>query len=335
MTYEQSDTIREKRYNYNLSLARINRRWGWDVSLYEFLIPASAGRPGNLFGSAAAGITYRDFRRRGPFLNVAGYLRANLYYNGNIALPDDQLLISGEIAATDRHFRRLSIGFSAIPYARKIRYHNSSTTFLYRKRAPHISPVVGITTDQRKRLIGKIGLSATVSTEGEVSYAGLTIAPEWVLSRRLRLLANLQMWAQPGVLQALEVPGRWIFEQRDEWAMRADLQIQWYPFERLLVFGRISAQSSDITNRKTVEMLAVGEFAPVDWPLTPFINQVPGEAQIGFQYFFTPLSQIRFRHIFGEDDSLYFKKPNPTVPYRLSGTTELSVIYFLDGAMKR
>lgn len=117
--------------------------------------------------------------------------------------------------------------------------------------------------------------------------------------------------------------------------MRADLQIQWYPYERLLVFGRISAQSSDITNRKTIEMLALGEFAPVNWPLTPNIDQIPGEAQLGFQYFFTPLSQIRFRHIFGEANSLYFKKPNPTLTYRLSGTTELTVIYFLDGATKR
>ena len=331
MSYTQSDTIREKYYTYGLRLARVNRRWGWSLSLSENYVPANDRTLSILSGAATAGINYRDYRPHGPFLNVEGALIFYLNYFNKISLPDDVFNVFGHIAAKDRHFRRFALRLSARPYSARQRYNNGNA-YLYRKIAPTVFPGFSFTTDQRKRFIGTVDLAATVNTAGEVSYMGLTLQPSWVISRRFRLLADVAMRGWFGSLSAISIPGRWIFEQRDAWELNSNLNLHWYPMERLLIFGAISANCQKFAKRKTVEMQSIGEIIPVDWPLPPDYSPVYGEAALGFQYFFTPLSQIRFQHSFGENESLYFPQPGA---YRTRGTTDLTVIYFLDGTAKR
>ena len=336
MIYEQADTVRQQHYNYGIRLARVNRRWGWAASLNEQYRPAKGNNPATLYGTATAGANYRDFRPRGPFLNIEGALTAYLNYINKISLPEDVLNVFGHVAVTNRRFQRLALDFSVRPYSIRQAYHNGNAT-LYRRTAPLVNPGFSFITDQRKRFIAATSLYVSANTAGEIHFASLTIQPSWVIGRRLRLQADLETRAWLNQLSALPVIGRWIFQRTDQWALAGRLNLHWYPAEKLLLFGYISARGAKITRRETVEMLDADRIVPVDWPLSEIgASPVYGEAALGFQYFFTPLSQIRFQHVFGEEESLYYRnKPSPDYYYRTRGRTELTLACFLDGVGKR
>lgn len=332
--HEQADTIRQKYYDYGIRMARVNRRWGWAASLNERYRPADGDNPAFLAGTATAGVNYRDFRPRGPFLNIEGALTAYLNYYNKISLPEDILNIYGHIAVTNRRFQRLALDWTVRPYSIRQTYYNGSAT-IFREAAPLLNPGFSFTSDQRKRFILAARLNASISTAGEIPFASLSFQPGWVIGRRLRLQAGLETRAWFGHLNALPATGRWIFQRNDEYALKGQLNLHWYPADKLLLFGAISAQGAKITRRELVEMLNFNQFVPVDWPLPENKSPVYGDATLGFQYFFTPLSQIRFQHVFGEEESLYFhNKPKPKFYYQTRGRTELTLVYFLDRAAK-
>jgi hypothetical protein len=97
----------------------------------------------------------------------------------------------------------------------------------------------------------------------------------------------------------------------------------------------MSATAIRYTKREAVTLQNDGQLTPSDLPLSPPWSPTVGEAHVGLQYFFTPTSYVRFQHIFGDYNTLYFDTPQPGAQNRLNGTTDLTVVYFLDGAGRR
>jgi hypothetical protein len=337
MNYQKTDTLRVQNYHYRLGIARVNRRWGWEASFEEYYTPVQKATPGgSLNGNARAAVTYRSFRPRGPFLNVEAMAGTFLNYNGSIALPEVKLGINlfGHIGATDRRFQRYSLDLYTKPYSSKIRYDKGGT-YLYQEIAPVVSGNLGYTSDQRKRFIGSANVYVSASTKGEMPLLYAGIRPQWVLSRHLTAEAAWESRASFERLRVLSTFNDWAFERHNEWNHAIRLGIRWYPADRLMAYGSMSATAIRYTKREAVTLQNDGQLTPSDLPLSPPWSPTVGEAHVGLQYFFTPTSYVRFQHIFGDYNTLYFDTPQPGAQNRLNGTTDLTVVYFLDGAGRR
>lgn len=337
MNYQKTDTIRVQNYHYRLGIARVNRRWGWAASFEENYTPVQKATPaGILWGYAHAAVTYRNYRLWGPFLNVDAAAGASLNYNGSIKLPEVKagIQLFGNIGATDRHFQQYSIAFYIIPYSRKIRYDKSGA-YLYQEIAPIVSGKLEYTSDRRKRFIGSAGMYVSASTKGEMPVMHAFIRPQWVISRRLTAEATWESRASFERLIVLFTPKVWTFERHNEWNHAIRLGIRWYPADRLMAYCSMSVIATRYTKREAVTLQNDGRLTPSDLPLSSPWSPTQGAAQAGLQYFFTPTSYVRFQHTFGDYNTLYFDKPRPDYQNRMSGTTDLTVVYFLDGAGRR
>ena len=337
MNYQKRDTLRVQNYHYRLGIARVNRRWGWEASFEEYYTPVQKATPGgSLNGNARAALTYRRFRPKGPFLNVEAMAGTSLNYNGSITLPEVKLGINlfGHIGATDRRFQHYSLDLYTIPYSSKIRYDKGGS-YLYQEIAPVVSGKLEYTSDRRKRFIGSANVYVSASTKGEMPFLFASIRPQWVLGRRLTAEAAWESRASFERLWVLATPNDWAFERHNEWNHAIRLGIRWYPADRLMAYCSMSATAIRYTKREAVTLQNDGQLIPSDLPLSPLWTPASGEAHVGLQYFFTPTSYVRFQHIFGDYNTLSFEKPQPGVQNRSNGTTDLTVVYFLDGAGRR
>lgn len=198
-----------------------------------------------------------------------------------------------------------------------------------------VSGKLEYTSDRRKRFIGSAGVYVSASTRGEMPFLYAFIRPQWVMSRRLTAEATWESRAGFERLWVLFTPNDWTFERHNEWNHAIRLGIRWYPADRLMAYCSMSATATRFTKREAVTLQNDGQLTPADLPLSPPWSPTQGEALAGLQYFFTPTSYIRFQHIFGDHNTLSFEKPGPGGQNRISGTTDLTVVYFMDGAGRR
>lgn len=320
-------------YRYNLSLARINRRWGWSISHQEgyrsIETPPNAVPVGRIAWSNAS-VQYRDFRPRGAFLNRSGSAGVDIQATGNLTQPNPWYLRSN-LSGLDKHFRTWGLSFQTQPYNRIIRY-TSGGSYINQRVSPNMGAGFSFNSDTRKRLIWSANTFGSTGTRGEFPTAFGTVSATWVLTPRLTAVGSATTYRAFNSLTLLPAPGRWIFERNDRWDASGQLTLNWYPNSRWWVWGSFALERTGRANREAVELETGGKLTAVDWALPEYEPENRGQYLLGFQYFFSAISQVRFQYVHRSTPLLQFFPPGPISDNRYpTGETKLTMIWFLDG----
>ena len=336
-TFQKTDTVGLQGYNYNLSLARINRRWGWMLThgsrseaFNPFLLDPNRL---NFQGSASgAQINYRDFRPRGNWLNHSGRAGLSVLW---AARPGEQNVwtLDAGFQALNKRFRQFSLGASLVPHYQVFRYE-AGGAYLSQKVAPRVGILLGFASDARRRFSMRNNFEGRIHTEGKFPVIQDSFSVSWVLNRRFTLTTHLAAQGRLKELILLTTPGQWIFEQRSNWIGAGNLELNWYASRRLRVYGWVGLNVVRYKQRKALELQPDGQLTPVDYPLNEDISGFNDwEGELGFQYVISPLSQIRFRHRFSPGPIYYSTRPALSFPLYSNAVnfSGLDFIYTLGG----
>ncbi len=327
--YTKLDTNTYSGYRYNCSIARINHRWGWSLSHnqgYRTLAQPDNEPAAPQFSSSQAYLNYRDFRPYWIFQNITAAAGVDVVWRLTPAYRNNWNL-NADFSGLDGHFRRYYLSMSARPYTSLKRY-GIGGAYIDQEVAPIISGAFQFTADSRKRLIWNCSLFGTTSLKGEYPGGQASVGATWVPGSRISLEAGTVWQGYFQTLALLTVPGQWVFERYTSMFGQGRFGVNWYPVKQFRLFGMINLTGSQRYGREAVELQSSGELTPVNIPLPAYDRNLQGEIILGLQWFFTPLSQIRFEHVFGPDNS-FALLPVTSFPGRFS-ETNLSVIYFLN-----
>lgn len=323
-------------YNWNLSIARINRRWGWSLSHQEDdrpIIQENIPYSGNRFVVSSAYVHYRDFTPRGPFLNLQG--SAGMFvYSQDHSIEQRSYRINGYVLALDRHFRSYSFTLNVVPYWRKIRYAQTGVE-IFQKISPEIGGGFGFQTDNRKRLQLGAQVYGSSGVQGEFPKLDITLQPGWVLGRKLQLNLRLQNEIHFQTLKVLSTQGgRWVFEQSDQMNTRAELGVHWYPADRLqLAFSAGVSEISKLRQR-AVELLDGGTLVPANANLAKEHRDWSPVVQLGGSYVFSSISQVRLTLDYVQHDP-FLLVPSLSSTFDPRTRANLSFVWFIDGSKYR
>jgi len=324
------------RQGYNIRLARINRRWGWNLAhndrgntlrapVFTIKLPD--------FSHTTAGVSFRDFRPRGALLNRFGHLGLRVDWQESIKQAPVGYLY-GNLSALDKGFRGWGISYFAYPQNRLLRY-STPRKFLDRRVAPTLGGAVSFRSDTRKRLgwDTRVGVENTIKGEQPRIYAAL--GTTWVPARQWLLQGRLQTtWAIKD-LRLLDAPGMWIFERRDERGTRLTLMAEWFPRRNWRLWFATEVRVYSYTERETLDLIAGGALTPSSWPLEAKMLDERNlfGYNFGFQRFFNQISQLRLQvghHWLPQPESNIVLTP----VYNSYGSVlaiDLGFIWFLNG----
>lgn len=330
-------------YNYYFGIARINRRWGWALNHQEInrTVQAPDGAaPTPTAAYTSAEVQYRDFRPTNRWQNRFGSLglRTERVENSTpIRRPLWQLY--GNLAVLDKQFRSWALNWSATPAGQTLPYSNVFIgAYINRKLATGINGSAEFTSDNRKHLIwgARVGGATTLKNElptlAAATYLTWVPEPQWTLQGGLYAQ---QLYER---LYLLPIPGRWLFERHNEGGLQADATIAWHPGTRWRVWGSLLAEHYNRTNREAVELEDNGRLTVVEWDLDPFDQDSRNYVRyaVGFQCFFSSISQLRFQY--GHNRSAIGTFPPGGFIFNRyvgRGETTLTLIWFLDGISNR
>ena len=322
-------------YFWNLSLARINRRWGWSLRHNEgnqpIIQPDDA--PSHYRNAySRAQVQYRSFRPWGPFLNLNAGANLDVRWQG-LPVLREEWNIGSSVTALDKGFRLYALQLYTKPHNRLIRYQQSGV-YIDQKISPEIGSNLSFQTDNRKRF--QLGTSAAVSAglDGEFPNLFLSLRPAWVLGQRLRLFANLNSNTYFKSLSLLDnTSGSWIFEQSDQSFSSGFLGLDWYPASHFQLTTSIGIYKISEYHRKAVELLDGGILKPVDWVFSENSFKPKPTYRLDASYFFSSISQLRLHLDYQPENRLTFGTFPPTT-IGPAWNAKLSLIWFLDGTKK-
>lgn len=325
-------------------IARINRRWGWSLSQQENAVRGRA--PGILptvpgfWGaptpkhtrSVMAELNYRDFRpgkfMQNQFAHLGVSLDETLDPPQRFTGARYRLLCGFQFM--DKKFQTWHLNATSRPYQRIVRY-GPAFSYIERLLLPEWGLSMGYHSDLRRRIVLDAFLQAD-NVEGEHSLRrGGGLGLSWVPVSALSLRAGLSTSTVNDALQLLQIPGRWIFEQRDIRSDNTNFAVTFTPFTRVRVWYRHDFSRLRWTDRKAVELLSTRELKPVDWPLSP--EHDPGERQnqyeVGLQWFVSRMSQVRASYF---SSTRHTNTSTMNQQYQVREIRfDLSVIFFLNG----
>ena len=305
LSRQQVDTNTFRGNNLNLSLARINRHWGWRLSHFtnDYPLVSAVRLPHVRTAGSSAEVQYRSFTPNRYFLNrkAAAGLRTSWSMSEEEAT---QLTLFANANVLDHSFRNLGLGLSVIPHEQTLRYQNGGT-YLNRKLAPRISGSLSVESDRRKRLFGSIHIDGGMSVRRELPELNTGLTGTWVIHPKLALQSSLALQNAFEYVTLLPVPGRWLFERRDDWKAQLVLDLNWYASRRLSFSAGFGWYRYTYLNREALEIQPDGQLAPVDYEL-PLLDEITeATLRFGFQYFFRDISQIRFSYNLNPDADFF------------------------------
>ncbi len=321
-------------YNWNLSLARINRRWGWRLRHFAgnqlIVQPNDNIQPRNYPAFSDARLQYRDFRPRGPFLNLSAdaTVDANWHYQAHEITYSWH--INSNLSALDRNFRRYSIRLYSRPYSQILEYRRNGL-HIGQKVSPELGAGFSFQTDNRKRFQTYVSAFSSSGLDGEFPRLFLTLTPSWVIGRRLRLTANIisnQFFQSLTLLS--NTSGRWIFERHNLVITEGQIGLDWYPADQLQLQAGIGFNNHSKFQKEAVELLYNGDLQPVDWTFSEPVFESKPTYKLSASYFFSSISQIRFNFDL-RPELTYTLPPFPPDTIGRVLNTRLSVIWFIDG----
>lgn len=330
-------------YNYHFGIARINRRWGWAMNHQEInrtvqAPDGAASAPTAAYTSAE--VQYRDFRPTNRWQNRFGSLglRTERVANNTPTIhPLWQLY--GNLAVLDKQFRSWALNWSATPAGQILPYSNIlGGAYIYRKLATGINGSVAFTSDNRKRLIWGARAGGATTLKNELPTLNAATFLTWVPARQWTLQSGLSAQQAYERLNLLSVPGRWLFERYNEGGLQADATIAWHPGTRWRVWGSLVVNHYTRTNREAVELEDNGRLTVVEWDLAPFDQDGRNAVwyAVGFQCFFSSISQLRFQYGHHRNAMGIFTPAGFVFDrYEGRGETTLTLIWFLDGISSR
>ncbi len=337
MSHVRADTLTRTGQAYSLSLGRVNRRWGWNVShtgqtkRYQDYMVADAANPDFRFAFSRGAVTYRDFSPHGKFLNRNGALGLLTRWATE---PAEQTTWSvfANVSGLDRRFRRHTIEITALPHTQRVRYGNSGA-YLSQKLAPRLGGTLSLTTDLRRRLVWTGMVGGSTSLRGEASELIAETEGSWVLGRHFTVRLSGRKRGHLDQLFLLNTPGEWVFERRDTWIGQDHLGIDWFAADRFRVFLELGVTTERYQNRETVEFQPDGSLTPVSRPLPVLYATTDWSGAFGVQYFFNDISQVRLSHTVR--DINYGTLAPSSVSYSIPNLTELRLIYVIGGGRYR
>ncbi len=319
--------------NWNLRLARVNRRWGWQLSHFETgrsLVRPEFAPASQRYSLSRAGVSFREFRPRGPFLNLsanAGLELTRSPQNYERHLLETNALFSG----LDRHFRTYTLQLFATPQERVVTYGKNGIR-INRRVSPELGGGLSFLSDQRRRLQWSSTALFFSNVQGEYAWLNLNVRPSWVLGRRWRLslpaLASLNFKTLTVVdNNATE----WLFERNNQLFGNLSLEADWFPARRVQLSLGSGMTLVDKFRREAVELQDNGALQPVNWDLGADERNLSYNFRLNTLYFFTPLSQLRFQLAYVPGRQLVIA---PLGPVRFNAYTraQLSLIWFLEGS---
>lgn len=340
LTLQERDTVRSRGYEYQLALARINRRWGWQLTHRD---QSQAFRPFLLEPGLAAGlnvptssasVNFRDFQPRGPWLNRSGWLGLSAFW----AAPSGGQNIwnlEAVCQVLDKRWRSFTLGASLIPHRQIIRYENSGA-YITQQVAPRVGLQLGVASDVRRRFRIANTAKGWIHAEGKLPAVQDSFGISWVMSRHFTLSSALWVTGQLEELFLKNVPGKWVFEQHDFWSAFSSLQLNWYVRPRLRFWGSAGVSRLDYNRRQSFEFHPNGEFVPLTGPGDiDSDTYTDWRGELGFQYVISPLRQIRFHHRFVSSGASIITPPGFfPVTIQNASMTQLEIIYTLGGGGK-
>lgn len=335
-SYRHWDTQKNLNYNWDLSVARINRRWGWSLSHTENdrpIIQDNNNFSPNRFSISSAYVQYRDFTPRGPFLNLQGNAGFNVYWQDQ-SIEQYGYRINSYLLALDRQFRSYQLSLDVIPYWRKVRYAQAGIE-IFQKISPEIGGGFGFQTDNRKRLQLGARVYGSSGVQGEFPKLDVTLQPGWVLGRKLQLNLRLQNEMHFQALEVLSTQGgRWIFEQSNQMNTQAELGLNWYPANRLQLAFRAGVSEISKLRRRAVELLDGGTLRPVNADLPKERRDWSPVVELGSTYVFSQISQVRLTLNYAQDEP-FIRTLGLASFFDPGIRANLSFVWFIDGSKYR
>ncbi|MCC6460985.1 MAG: hypothetical protein IT260_10975 [Saprospiraceae bacterium] len=334
LSREQIDTNTYQGNRLNLSIGRINRRWGWRLShnTTDYPVVSTIRMPSIRFANSRAEVQYRSFTPKYGFLNTTATGGVQSQWSMQ---EGQQTLLSlyANMRVLDRKFRTLGLGLSVIPYEQTQRYQTGGA-YLNRKLAPRLEGSLDVASDQRKRLFWSAHLDGGISTRRELPELNTELAATWVFHPRFSFKAGLAVQNIFEFTYLLPAPGRWLFERRNEQKSQLTLDLNWYATRSLGLFGGFGWYRYKFSNREALEIQPDGQLEPVAYEL-PILNSFSeGTLRFGFQYFFKDISQIRFSYGLNPDANFFEANIGPFYP-NIYQRADLSMIWLLGNTGKR
>lgn len=336
--YRLRKTLTNLDYNWNLSIARINRRWGWGLNHSEIdrpIIRDDYTLPHYRYSVSNAYVQYREFSPRGPFQNLQGNAGVYAHWQDE-SIEKHSYQAYANLSALDRHFRSYSVSLNTVPYWRKVRYQQAGVE-IFQKVSPEIGGGLGFQTDNRKPLQLNTQIYGSSGMQGEFPTLLLALQPRWVLGRKLQLNMHLQANTFFQTLEVLSTQGgRWIFEQSDIMDVQARVGVNWYPADRLQLSLNAGVREQLKLRRRAVELFDGGTLLPVNADLSKAHREWSPVVQLGGTYVFSSISQVRFTMNYAQDD-LFLRFPTlPSTFYpKATASANLSFVWFIDGSKYR
>ena len=324
------------RHGYNIRLARINRRWGWNLAhsdrentlrapVFAIILPD--------LSYTTAGVSFQDFRPRGVLLNRFGDLGFRVNWQESIEqMPIVSL--NGNLSGLDKGFRGWGISYFAYPQNRLVRY-STPRKFLDRRVAPTLGGALSFRSDTRKRLGWDARVGAENTIKGEQPRIHTALGTTWVPARQWLLQGRMQTTWTINALRLMDTPGVWIFERRDERRTGLSVIAEWFPRRNWRLWFTPEFVFYSYTDRESLELIAGGALTPSSWPLEAKMLDEGNRFgySFGFQRFFSQISQLRLQigHFWVPQPESNIV-PSPVYDsYGSDLNIDLSFIWFLNG----
>jgi hypothetical protein len=285
------------RHGYYISLARINRRWGWNLvhsdrdssfRATQFITPFTT------LPNTNVGVSFRDFRPHGIFLNRFAALNIRLDWRESIS-PASSGYLYGNFSGLDKAFRDWKITYFAYPQ-NTVRYSVPSK-FLDRRLASFMGGAFTFQSDNRKRLIWDATVGGDNSLKSELPRIRAGLGTTWVPLRQWLLRGSLQTSRTFNDLLLLSAPGMWIFERRNAQWTSLNMTAAWFPATNWRLWFATGISTYSYSKRENVELMEGGALTPSAWPLEAKTLNSDNRFgySFGFQRFFNQISQLRFQ----------------------------------------
>lgn len=320
--YSEVDSATKSGYDYQFSIARINRRWGWSLEHtegYRAISPPETNTP--RLASTQALVRYQDLQTKGFFQNISASGGVISFNYSHWEAADKWTLLT-QFYGLSRRFQEFRLLAQIDPRSTRLRY-SSGGAYIDRKVAPVFSTALQFSSDNRKELIWNASLFGSMSTRGEYPLGTAGLGITWVLSPKFSLEGIATLNAQFQRLTLLTTPLDWTFERNNQYTGSGVIGFNWYPSRQLRLYAMLGVLTNLTANREAVILQTDGQLVPTNQALPTVAQDINGQFSFGLQWYFTPLSQIRVDLASGpanplEALPLYFAQPAGGAQARLS-----------------
>lgn len=301
---EVNDSTYRSRVQYQFSAAKVNGAWTWRLAHeHSAAISSDILNADPLFpylqyaySYSSAELHYRDFTSHAGRQNTTVSLRLNKRWPEQTA-AFTPLNLQASISTLTQRFQRWAVTFSSDLEKGVRTYVFNNDLALSRYVSPYLQTTLSFRSDTRKRFNYQLIMRAGSNLVREEAGLETNALLYWAMSSKFRLSSE-NTWSFSARATAplffTLTPGYYLLEY-DQLRINNGWTLNWYCTRSFNVYAQVNWQLVKNQKERALEVTPDGRSIPSDVPITHFPRHFDREAGIGGQWFFAPISQLRFQ----------------------------------------